>query len=382
MLFWVLSTNRPGVYFPGLQLPLKWKERMTRSTDKPLLSAATGGRPRRHPVWFLRQAGRYLPEYREIRKSMTFLELCRDPARASEVTLQPLKRFDLDAAIIFSDILIPPAHMGQTLTFDKGHGPMLSNPVRSAAALKKLQLPNWEKDAGYTGEAIAKTKSSLNPSQTMIGFAGAPFTVASYMIEGGSSKTFSEVKKLMFSQPEVFGELMSMLVETTKDYLSMQVRAGAEALMLFDTWAGNLAAGDYKRYVFPHMESLLKSVKSLGVPLTGFPGQGGEVLYDAAGLDFDVLAVDWRVPLNRAEAILSDLGSPCKCLQGNLDPLVLSQNDEGFVRERVRSVLESAPKTRAHIFNVGHGVLPTTSPEAITQAIDELRSFKGSSQVH
>jgi len=349
---------------------------MTSIKLKPLLAAAAGNQPERHPAWFLRQAGRYLPEYREIRSHLSFLELCRDPAKSAEVTLQPLRRFDLDAAIIFSDILIPPAHMGQTLTFDKGHGPVLRDPVRSSQDLKSLSLPDWEKDAPYTGEAISHTISGLNSHQTMIGFAGAPFTVASYMIEGSGTKTFSEVKKLIFTAPDVFRGLLEMLTETTVDYLKMQVKAGAEALMLFDTWAGNLTSGDYHQHVLPHMKTLTSQLRSLKVPITYFPGQGGENLHEIGGIDLDVVAIDWRVPMERAVSTLRSCKSPFRCVQGNLDPMVLSWGNQELVREKVREVLTSAKNAPAHIFNVGHGVLPTTRPESIQTALEELRSFR------
>ncbi|MCB9229280.1 MAG: uroporphyrinogen decarboxylase [Deltaproteobacteria bacterium] len=347
---------------------------MCASPDKPLLSAAMGQQPSRYPAWFLRQAGRYLPEYQEIRKNLDFLDLCRNAEKAAEVTLQPLRRFDLDAAIIFSDILIPPAHMGMTLTFDKGHGPVLSHPVRSASDLKRLRLPDWEKDAPHTGQAITETLKGLTASQTMIGFAGAPFTVASYMIEGSGSRTFSEVKKLLFSEPQVFTGLLSMLAETTFEYLKMQVRAGAQALMLFDTWAGQLFAGDYRKYVVPTTEVLIRELQSLSVPLIYYSGQGGENLHEISSLQLDVVAVDWRTPMNRALSVLKDIGSPFKCIQGNMDPLLLSWGTEAAVRAAVRRIKAEASAAPAHIFNVGHGLLPTTSPKLLQIALDELRS--------
>ena len=346
---------------------------MTSSSTKPMLMAASGKKPERYPVWFLRQAGRYLPEYQKIRSEMSFLELCRDPAKAAEVTIQPLKRFDLDAAIIFSDILIPPAHMGQTLTFDKGHGPVLKNPVRNAADLKALTLPDWEKDAPYTGEAISATLGGLNKHQTMIGFAGAPFTVASYMIEGSGTKTFSEVKKLMFSDPEVLLGLLDLLTETTVSYLQMQVKAGAEILMLFDSWAGQLFSGDYRKFILPSMQRLTSELKKLKVPLIYYSGQGGENLHEAGSLPMDVFAIDWRTSLARAIDTLQKQKSPFNCVQGNLDPLLLSFGSKESISEAVQRIKKEALNAPAHIFNVGHGVLPTTSPDLIAFAISEIR---------
>ena len=350
---------------------------MNSTNEKPLISAALGRQPARYPAWFLRQAGRYLPEYQKIRSQFSFLDLCRNAQKAAEVTLQPLQRFDLDAAIIFSDILIPAAYMGLELSFDKGHGPILREPVRCAKDLKNLKLPDWEKDAPFTGNAISEAKKGLLPHQSMIGFAGAPFTVACYMIEGRGTKSFSEVKKLLFSRPEAFKDLLTILADTTLGYLCMQVRAGADALMLFDTWAGNLFAGDYRNLVAPVMVALSREIKKLGVPLILYPGQGGDILYELGSIAADVIAVDWRAPLGRALTALKQTGSPFRCLQGNLDPQLLSWASEGLLREEVRRIKAQAREVPAHIFNVGHGVLPTTSPLLVQAALDELRKPEG-----
>lgn len=349
---------------------------MAEPEKKPLLSVAKGIKSDIYPIWFLRQAGRYLPEYREIRAQMSFLELCRNPKKAAEVTIQPLKRFDLDAAIIFSDILIPPAHMGQTLTFGKGHGPLLSPHIRSSKDLSQLKRPNVEQEMAYVGEAISETKSQLAPHQTMIGFAGAPFTVASYMIEGSGSKTYSEVKKLMYQDPDTFYKTLDLLAEVTGDYLAMQVKAGAEVLMLFDSWAGNLSSSDYSKFVLPSLNKLVRIASSNQVPLIYYSGQGSTNLSQLSELEVDVLAIDWRVSLSEAASLVGK-HKHVNAFQGNLDPLILSWADESLVRAKVREVLEEAKKAqiKGHIFNVGHGVLPTTSPDAIEWAIDEIRGF-------
>ncbi|NRA45904.1 MAG: uroporphyrinogen decarboxylase [Oligoflexales bacterium] len=350
---------------------------MAQPENKPLVNVAKGIKSDTYPIWFLRQAGRYLPEYREIRAQMSFLELCRDPKKAAEVTIQPLKRFDLDAAIIFSDILIPPAHMGQTLTFGKGHGPLLTPHIRSSNDLAHLKHPDVEKEMGYVGDAITETKAQLGPNQTMIGFAGAPFTVASYMIEGSGSKTYSEVKKLMYQEPETFSSLLDMLAEVTSEYLSMQVKAGAEVLMLFDSWAGNLSSSDYSKYVLPSLIKLVEASSKNGVPLIYYSGQGSTNLSKLADLPVQVLAIDWRVSLSEAASLVGS-HKTVNAFQGNLDPIILSWGDEALVREKVREVLDEAKKAqiKGHIFNVGHGVLPTTSPDAIKWAIDEIRNYK------
>jgi uroporphyrinogen decarboxylase len=340
---------------------------------KPLVEAALGRRPARYPVWFMRQAGRYLPEYREVRAKVDFTALCQTPKLAAEVTIQPLRRYDLDAAIIFSDILIPAVGMGQVLTFDKGEGPVLSNPVRSMADLKNLKRPDAEKDLGYVGEAIALTKASLKPEQTMIGFAGAPFTVASYMIEGQSSKTFTEVKRLLFKDLSTFKALLDHIGDVTISYLEMQVKSGADALMLFDTWAAMLTGPDYRDHVFPVTKRVIAEARKTGVPVTYFPGQGADRLYELQGLEVDVISVDWRTRIANAQSILKSQGLNVT-LQGNLDPQQLIA-PEGVVRQKVRDVVEEAKKAapRAHIFNVGHGLLPHTPPESLGWVIDELR---------
>lgn len=350
---------------------------MSQDSIKPFMLAAKGEHPARRPIWFMRQAGRYLPEYMEIRKSTSFVDLCRTPSLAAEVTLQPLRRYDLDASIIFSDILIPCTAFGQEFSIDKGHGPHLSPPVRDAKSLSHLKDSyNVKQDLGYVGEAIELVKAKLKPEQTMIGFAGAPFTVASYMIEGGPSKNFTEVKKLMFTAPEVFSELIDKLCDLTYEYLAMQVNAGADVVMLFDSWAANLAGFEYRNQVFPKTRGLLTKVKKeIGCPVIYYPGQGAHILYELSDLETDVLAIDWRITLAQADSILKGIDVNC-ALQGNLDPQYLI-GSEAFVRKKTRIVLDSAKATgRGHIFNLGHGLLPHTPPESLTWVIDEVRKYR------
>lgn len=367
MLSWRLSIFGPENWSVVWGLKV-----MANSSKKPMIQAALGGKPDRYPVWFMRQAGRYLPEYMEVRSKVDFTQLCQTPSLAAEVTLQPLRRFDLDAAIIFSDILIPCVGMGQVLSFDKGHGPELSNPVRSEADLKFLKTPNAEKDLGYVGEAIAKTKASLRPEQTMIGFAGSPFTVASYMIEGGSSKNFTELKKLMILSPNVFLGLLNHIADVTIEYLKMQVRAGADILMMFDTWAGQLTGDDYRKLVFPVVNRVLTALQKDGVPTIYFPGQGSDRLYEIEGVAANVISVDWRTRLKNADLILKNQGIKA-AIQGNLDPQTLI-GPAAFIQQRVRDVVTEAKATgRSHIFNVGHGLLPHTPPESLNVVIAELR---------
>lgn len=345
----------------------------TASSNKPLIQAALGQTPDRWPVWFMRQAGRYLPEYRAVRADVDFVTMCKSPNLAAEVTWQPLRRYDLDAAIIFSDILIPCIAMGQDLTFDKGHGPRLNAPVRSLEDVKNLKQPNASKDLGFVGDAIALTKTKLKPEQTMIGFAGAPFTVASYMIEGQGSKEFTEVKKLIFADRAVIKNLLDKIAEVTVDYLMMQVQAGADALMLFDTWAGQVSPEIYRDLVFPVTNLVLSETKRrTGVPLIYYPGQGSDRMYELAGCAADVISVDWRTRLMRAGKILKETGLNVT-LQGNLDPQALLA-PESQLRSMVRALkVEAKTSARAHIFNVGHGLLPHTPPESLSIVVDELR---------
>ena len=360
----------------------------TSAVDLPLVRQALGlGAPGRWPVWFMRQAGRYLPEYMALRSKMEFVELCRSPKDAAEVTLQPLRRFDLDAAIIFSDILVPCIALGQNLSFGKGHGPRLSPPVQSREAFRQLRRPDVAAELGYVGEALALTKSLLAPGKALIGFAGAPFTVGTYMIEGGSSKEFTATKSMVFRDPVLFADLMKLLRDVTIDYLIMQVKAGADALMLFDTWAGNLTPVDYARDVWPVTADLLATVReATGVPVTYFSGQGSDRILELGGhaqinsrKAFDVLSVDWRVRLSYAARLVKEAGLDV-ALQGNLDPQALLGPEEQ-VRERVRAILDEAREAcdagliHGHIFNVGHGLLPHTPPEAVGWAIDEVRKY-------
>ena len=340
---------------------------------KPLIQAARGQTPSRWPVWFMRQAGRYLPEYREIRAGVDFVTMCKRADLAAEVTWQPLRRYDLDAAIIFSDILMPPMAMGQTLTFDKGHGPRLDKPVRSLADVKSLKMADAQKDLGFVGEAIALTKTKLKPEQTMIGFAGAPFTVASYMIEGQGSKEFTEVKKLIFREPDVMKALLEKLAAVTTDYLKMQIKAGADTVMLFDTWAGQVSPSVYRNMIFPMTNKIIADVKdATGVPVIYFPGQGSDRLYELTGCHADVISIDWRTRLANAGKILKGLGLNVT-LQGNLDPQALLA-PEAEIRSMVHAMkAEASASARSHIFNVGHGLLPHTPPESLSIVIDELR---------
>lgn len=344
------------------------------TTTKPIIEAAFGRKPSRTPLWFLRQAGRYLPEYREIRAKMSFVELCQNPKLAAEVTVQPLRRYDMDGAIIFSDILILCTALGQELTFGKGHGPMLNPPIRSQKDVAGLDTSAIGERLQYVGDAITETKKQLKPEQTMIGFAGAPFTVASYMIEGGTTKDYTQVKTLRYTDPEAFGQLLTIIADTTVDYLAMQVDAGAECLMLFDTWANQLTPEDYRTLVFPVTQTIPERIKAKypHIPMIYYPGQASTQLFQQQGSKYDVLAIDWRMPLSRAISVIKELGLDVS-VQGNLDPQLMMASPE-LLSAGIDTVLRDGAAARGHIFNVGHGLMPHLKPENIGQTVELIRS--------
>ncbi|MFQ5588756.1 MAG: uroporphyrinogen decarboxylase [Nitrospiria bacterium] len=319
------------------------------------------------PVWFMRQAGRYMKAFRDIRAKHSLLTVCKTPELACEVTLQPINRFDFDASIIFADILLPLEPMGLNLEFVKGEGPCIYNPVRTEKDVDALKPVNPEESLSYVMEAIKLTRANLNVP--LIGFAGAPFTLASYMIEGGSSRNYLDTKKMMYGAPAVWDRLMTKLTRVLADYLSAQVGAGAQALQIFDSWIGALSPGDYRTYVFPHMKRLLDEMHTFGVPVIHF-GTGTATLLEmqkeAGG---DVIGLDWRVQLDEAWALLGHEVA----VQGNLDPLTLF----GPVLElekRVDDIVTRAGNRPGHIFNLGHGILPQTpleNVEAVIQMVHE-----------
>lgn len=342
-----------------------------------LLNAIEGKEDSRYPVWFLRQAGRYLPEYRKLREGRSFIELCQNPKLAAEVTLQPLERFDLDAAIIFADILLLLMPLGQDLSFKKDHGPVLSPPIRSKEDFKNfINKKASIADLGYVAEAISIVRNKLPKEKSVIGFAGAPFTVASYMIEGGGSKNFHHTKKLLFSSPDTFHDIMSLLTESTCEYLKMQSDAGADLLMLFDSWAGALTPTDYKKHILPHMRKLREFTRRIGKKLIYYPGSNPQ---NASFIDTDicdVLHLDWHIDLEKFFSENKSLDHNLS-FQGNLDPQALFA-DEKTIRERTKKILEFFEKKAPskHIFNIGHGLIPETPIESLKIVIDEIRSYK------
>ncbi len=324
------------------------------------------------PVWFMRQAGRYMPEYRAIRSQHSILDICAHPELAAEVTLQPVRRFGVDAAILFADILLPVVPMGRGLRFAEGEGPIIERPVRTAADVQELKPVTPEESLASVLDAIRMVRRELESSGVpLIGFAGAPFTIASYMIEGGSSRNFVETKKLMFGDPETWDALMRKLVYVVGGFLRAQVAAGAQAVQLFDSWVGALSPADYRRCVLPFTRAVFTSLRECGVPTIHF-GTGTATLLEAmAEAGGDVIGLDWRIPLDEGWARVGR-----KAVQGNLDPVALFA-PLPELKARVREVLRQAGGRPGHIFNVGHGLLPNTPMDAVQAVVDLVHEEGG-----
>nr|WP_244876545.1 uroporphyrinogen decarboxylase [Actinoplanes consettensis] len=321
----------------------------------------------RTPVWFMRQAGRSLPEYRKIRQGVAMLESCRRPELVTEITLQPVRRHGVDAAILFSDIVVPLAAAGVDLDIVPGTGPVIAEPIRTAAAVEALR-PLEATDVSYVAESIRLLLPELGATP-LIGFAGAPFTLASYLIEGGPSRTYLRTKAMMYGDPELWHRLCSRLADITLTFLRVQIEAGVSAVQLFDSWAGALSEADYREYVMPHSARVLSGLAEAGVPRIHF-GVGTGVLLEAMGeAGADVVGVDWRTPLDRAVSVVG----PARSLQGNLDPAILFAPWEVVERE-TRRVLAQGKAARGHIFNLGHGVMPETDPDVLTRLVELVHS--------
>lgn len=319
------------------------------------------------PVWFMRQAGRSLPEYRALKERHTILELCRDPELAVEVTLQPVRRLGVDAAILFSDIVIPLQGMGVALEIEPGVGPVIEKPIRNRSDVDRLAELVPADDVGFVLETITTLRSELDVP--LIGFAGAPFTLASYLIEGGPSKTHARTKALMLGDPDTWNALMERLSSSVLSYMRAQVDAGAQALQLFDSWAGHLDPGTYERNVMPWVSSIFEGLADLDVPRIHFGVVTGELLAHMSRTGTDVIGVDWRVPLDLARTRIPE-GMP---VQGNLDPAVCLAPWDVVARHAI-AVLEKGGG-RAHIFNLGHGVLPETDPDVLARLVDLVHSW-------
>lgn len=327
------------------------------------------------PVWFMRQAGRYMPEYRAVRARHSMLDVIRTPELACEITLQPVRAFDLDAAIIFADILPILIGMGLNLEFVKGEGPVITNPITSPAQVDALRTPPAEENLPYTLEAIRLVRRELGGKVPLIGFSGAPFTLASYAVEGGGSKNHVRVKSLMLSEPVAWNRLMDKLAAVVGDYLAAQAEAGAQALQIFDSWAGVLAPRDYREKVLPYTRRVIERVRSTGVPVIYFGTDLNGMLGLLAETGADVIGVDWRIAIDDAwEQIGEDVA-----VQGNLDPVALMAPwDE--IQRRADDILERTAGRPGHIFNLGHGILPDTPVDHVRRLADYVHERSAKSK--
>ena len=334
----------------------------------------------RTPIWIMRQAGRYLPEYRAIReKAGDFMTLCTTPDLACEVTLQPLDRFDLDAAILFSDILTIPDAMGLGLYFEEGEGPKFKTPIRTEKQIKNLPIPDPEDELGYVMDAVRTIRRELNGRVPLIGFSGSPWTLATYMIEGGSSKTFSRSKTMLFEQPQMAHLLLSKISDSVVNYLNAQVAAGAQALMIFDTWGGNLSPAMYREFSLKYMSDIVSRLnrESEGrrVPVILFTKGGGQWLSDIADSGCDGIGLDWTTDIALARQQVGDRVA----LQGNMDPATLNARPE-IIRQEAAKILEAYGNGSGHVFNLGHGITPEINPEHVKALVDSVHQL--SEQYH
>lgn len=331
----------------------------------PFLLACRGKPVPYTPVWFMRQAGRSLPEYRAIRAGIGMLESCQRPELVTEITLQPVRRHRVDAAILFSDIMVPLRAVGIDLEIKSNVGPVIADPIRREADVARLQ-PLAPDDVPYIADAVRMLVAELG-STPLIGFAGAPFTLASYLIEGGPSRTYTKTKALMYGHPATWHALCERLAAITLEFLRVQIDAGARAVQLFDSWAGALSEADYRRYVLPHSQLILSSLAEANVPRIHFGVGSGELLPAMGEAGADVVGVDWRLPLN----VASERIGPRYAVQGNLDPAVLFAG-EAAITASVRRILAEGASAPGHVFNLGHGVLPDTDPGVLTAVVEQV----------
>ncbi len=327
------------------------------------------------PVWMMRQAGRYLPEYRETRrKAGNFMNLCQNPELACEVTLQPLDRFPLDAAILFSDILTVPDAMGLGLYFEEGEGPRFQYPVTDEDAVRRLTIPDPATDLRYVTDAVSLISRELDGRVPLIGFSGSPWTLATYMVEGGSSKTFSRIKAMMYNRPDLLHRMLDILADSVSIYLSAQIESGAQAVMIFDTWGGSLSPSTYREFSLSYMTRIVEKLKASesthDVPVVLFTKGGGQWLEDMADSGCDALGVDWTTDLSDARSRVGHRVA----LQGNIDPCVLYASPDK-IRQEVAKVLDSFGAGNGHVFNLGHGIHPEVSPDHAAVLIEAVHTL-------
>ncbi|MEK6527497.1 MAG: uroporphyrinogen decarboxylase [Nitrospirota bacterium] len=360
------------------------------------LKACRGEKVSYTPVWIMRQAGRYLKQYQKIRKKVDFLTLCKTPELAAEVTIQPIDALNVDAAILFSDILIPVEAMGMKLRFFEKKGPLLSPPISDEASVKRLSVIEPEESVSFVLEAIKILRRELSKRVPLIGFSGAPFTMATYMIEGGTSKNFLKTKRMIFQSPGLYGSLMDKITMTIVKYLKAQIKAGAQAVQLFDTWAGVLSPQDYKNYALPYVKKVIYALNPPIPPLSKggeggfsdlrpqtpkppiiyFVGQCAGLLEDIKTCGADVIGIDWRINIDDA---IRRLGNNVS-VQGNLDPCALFLPAKE-IDKRVKDILDRTLSARGHIFNLGHGVLPETPVESVVAMVESVHNLSAKSEV-
>ncbi|WP_114210870.1 uroporphyrinogen decarboxylase [Acidisarcina polymorpha] len=323
----------------------------------------------RPPVWFLRQAGRYMPEYQAVRQHHTLLEICKQPKLAAEVTITAAEKLDVDAAIIFADLLLPFECMGLPFEFQAGEGPVVHHPVRTVADIQRLRTDRAA-ELSYVAEAIERVVAHFKDRLGIIGFCGAPFTLASYMIEGGGSRNYIHTKTLMYRQPAAWRMLLDKLISVLREYAAQQVAAGADVIQIFDSWAGALSVADYRDFVLPATKILVREVQALGVPVIYFGVDTASLLPAMRETGVDVLGLDWRIPLDEGWRTLD---YAC-AVQGNLDPITLFAEPE-LLRKRVHEILTQAGGRPGHIFNLGHGIVPGTPVENVQAVVRYVREY-------
>jgi len=341
---------------------------MAAAADSLLVRAASGHPGAYPPVWFMRQAGRSLPEYRDLRAGTAMMDACRDPAMITEITLQPVRRHGVDAAILFSDIVVPLVAIGVDVDIVPGVGPVVEHPIRTTADLDVLREIE-PADVPYVTEAVRSLVGELGGTP-LIGFAGAPFTLASYLIEGGPSRDHARTKALMHGQPVLWAALLNRLAVIAREFLRIQIEAGVAAVQLFDSWAGALSRADYERYVLPHSRTVLEPLAELGVPRIHFGVGTGEFLDLMRRAGADVVGVDWRIGLDEAARRIGQ-GA---VVQGNLDPALLLA-DWSVLEAEVRRIVAEGRSAAGHVFNLGHGVLPDTDPEVLGRVVELVHSL-------
>jgi len=330
------------------------------------LKACKGEKTDYTPIWIMRQAGRYLPQYHTVRSTCTFLELCKTPEKAAEVSIQPVDALGVDAAIMFSDILVPLEKMGAPLEFQEKRGPVFPSPIRDQRAVDKLGIPDPEEDLGYVMDTVRILIKELKDRVPLIGFSGAPFTLATYLVEGGSSKNFLNTKRMIYEAPDLYKALLDKITDCTISYLKGQIAAGVQAVQIFDSWAGILAPCDFEVAAIPYVRRIVSALKEVSdIPIIYFANNGATLIEQSITCQADVLGIDWRVELDEVVRRVDGRAS----IQGNMDPLALFLPDSEL-EKRVAAVLEQAKGARGHVFNLGHGIVPQTDPAKAKLTVD------------